>query len=378
MAYASMAMVPLRNSAPAVNLHAPGPLQPQVASKRPQWGARRRAGHSCSTCRGAAASTLASAAVLAVRGWRFGRRRVQVQQRPLESPDIGNQLLPELDDVETVDAIRTFNKPSSCSAQVLRQISGELAPELINGFSTGWEALDEYYRVVPGEVTVVTGVPGSGKSEWLLSLAANLANQNFRTAVCSFEHQVQDLVLTFLEKVHKQSRNDLPSEDESLKYGFVKDHFPIISSSFEEMSIDRILSDAEGLSEKLRCEGLRLNGLIIDPYNYIDRSDARQRETLYVSDLMTRLKCFAAKHGCHVWLVAHPAKRNAWKDATRPGLYDISGSANFYNKCDMGIVVNRVREDSAVEICVDKARNGEAGKCGSIRLQFDCASRCYK
>lgn len=320
---------------------------------------------------------MASAAVLAVHRRRVGGWRVQVQQRPLESPDVG-QLLPKLDDAETVDASRTFNKPSACHDQVFRLISGDLPAALVNGVPTGWEALDECYRVVPGEVTVVTGVPGSGKSEWLLSLAANLATvQKFRVAVCSFEHQVTDLVLTLLEKVHGQNRYELPTEDGSLEYGFVKEHFPIISSSFEEMSIDRILSDAEGLSEKLRCEGLRLDGLIIDPYNYIDRSEAPQRETLYISDLMTRIKRFAAKHVCHVWLVAHPAKRGAWKDATRPGLYDISGSANFYNKCDMGIVVNRHREDNAVEICVDKVRNGEAGKCGSIRLHFDRDSRRY-
>ena len=41
---------------------------------------------------------------------------------------------------------------------------------------TGWPGLDKFYRVVPGEVTVITGVPGSGKSEWLLSLAAACLN----------------------------------------------------------------------------------------------------------------------------------------------------------------------------------------------------------
>lgn len=36
----------------------------------------------------------------------------------------------------------------------------------------GWSGLDGFYRVVPGEVTVITGIPGSGKTEWLLSMAA--------------------------------------------------------------------------------------------------------------------------------------------------------------------------------------------------------------
>lgn len=42
----------------------------------------------------------------------------------------------------------------------------------------------------------------------------------------------------------------------------------------------------------------------------------------------------------HVWLVAHPKQLSAWKGAA-PTLYDISGSAHFNNKADVGMVVHR-------------------------------------
>ena len=29
------------------------------------------------------------------------------------------------------------------------------------GVSTGWKSLEEYYKVIPGELTIVTGVDGS-------------------------------------------------------------------------------------------------------------------------------------------------------------------------------------------------------------------------
>lgn len=38
------------------------------------------------------------------------------------------------------------------------------------GLSTGWDAVDELYTVEPGQLTIVTGVPSSGKSEWLDAL----------------------------------------------------------------------------------------------------------------------------------------------------------------------------------------------------------------
>lgn len=43
------------------------------------------------------------------------------------------------------------------------------------GVSTGWKCLDEHYNVRAGDVTVITGAPNSGKSEWLDALTVNLA-----------------------------------------------------------------------------------------------------------------------------------------------------------------------------------------------------------
>ena len=81
------------------------------------------------------------------------------------------------------------------------------------GVSTGWRGLDPYYRVrtlmapsdggtaaegrsaalvavqvVPGELSIVTGVPNSGKSEWIDALLCNLAEQcGWSFAMCSME-----------------------------------------------------------------------------------------------------------------------------------------------------------------------------------------------
>src|SRR5689334_13892287 len=35
------------------------------------------------------------------------------------------------------------------------------------GRPTGWASLDEHYTVRKGDVTVISGTPGHGKSEWL-------------------------------------------------------------------------------------------------------------------------------------------------------------------------------------------------------------------
>src|SRR5690349_14029646 len=48
---------------------------------------------------------------------------------------------------------------------------------LPRGSSTGWRAVDALYTVPLGQWTLVTGTPGSGKSEWLDALMVNLAKQ---------------------------------------------------------------------------------------------------------------------------------------------------------------------------------------------------------
>lgn len=63
-----------------------------------------------------------------------------------------------------------------------------------------------------------------------------------------------------------------------------------------------------------------------------------------------QVRKFARETDCHVWFVAHPRQQHAARTGGKggggaggssPGLYDISGSAHWFNKTDNGIVVHR-------------------------------------
>lgn len=63
-------------------------------------------------------------------------------------------------------------------------------------------ALPLSQKVAPGELTLVTGVPNSGKSEWLDALAARLAlAHGWRAAVCSLEKRPRDHARQLVEKL---------------------------------------------------------------------------------------------------------------------------------------------------------------------------------
>jgi hypothetical protein len=85
-----------------------------------------------------------------------------------------------------------------------------------------------------------------------------------------------------------------------------------------------------------------INGLVIDPYNEIEhRRPPNMTETEYVSEMLGKVKRFAVNHDVHVWFVAHPVKMQPQNGKMPvPTLYDISGSANWTNKPDVGLVVH--------------------------------------
>jgi twinkle protein len=159
--------------------------------------------------------------------------------------------------------------------------------------------------------------------------------------------------------------------------GWISDHFSLIRFDDEAPTIEAIL-------EKARAAVMRhgVRGLVIDPYNEIEhRRPSNMTETEYVSQLLGKLRRFAQQHGVHVWFVAHPAKLQRDSSGSRPipTLYDISGSANWVNKADLGIVVHRDpdKDPTQTQIRVCKVRFKSVGKIGGIALRWDRATGRY-
>jgi len=253
------------------------------------------------------------------------------------------------------------------------------------GVGTGWSGLDEYYRIVPGELSIVTGIPNSGKSEWLDALCVNLAeNHGWTFAMCSMEKNSKDHARQLLEKRMRKPFFDLPYAGSTKRMGWpeveegmswLEERIFLIRYEDDELpSVDWILNLAR--AAVLR-HGIR--GLVIDPYNELDHQrPTNMSETEYVSQMLTKVKRFAQHHECHVWFVAHPRQMRDWKGEA-PNLYDISGSAHFINKADCGIVVHRNRDEAngplnMAKILVRKVRNKAAGTIGEAPLYYDRVS----
>ena len=111
--------------------------------------------------------------------------------------------------------------------------------------------------------------------------------------------------------------------------------------------------------------------IVIDPWNALEhKRPAGMTMTEYVGVSIERLRRFARKRRIHIAVVAHPAKlqRNRDGEYPKPNLWDISDSAHWANKADLGVMVWRKTGDTETEIAVVKSKYyTELGTPGSIR-----------
>lgn len=250
------------------------------------------------------------------------------------------------------------------------------------GISTGYAGVDEIYRVVPGSMTIVTGNPGAGKSEFVDQLMTNVAEaEDWKFAVCSFENPPEMHIIKLISKKLRKSYWVEKPEDSRFDeaYDWVANHFSFLYHA------DGTLSTLESILERLRVAVLRygIKGAVIDPYNYIAK-DKSMSETDWVSHMLTSIKTFCSAHGVHVWFIAHPTKPPMYNNNSQEGVlpiprgHNISGSAAWWAKADHGLTIHKVPDmDNVTRVLCWKVRFSWTGKEGSRLLEFNPERAIY-
>lgn len=288
-----------------------------------------------------------------------------------------SRLTPKEDIKEIIDQADPYPIAGLSGAEEFKQrIEDLFSKGQGSGLSTGYKNVDSIYTIVPGQMTVVTGYPSSGKSNFVDQIMVNLAkNHDWKFALASFENAPEVHIVRLMELFTEKSfytgnkRMDDREKDEAFK--FVQDHFLFIDSSGEEPNtLDSIMTRARAAVKRM---GIR--GLVIDPYNYIEmKKDTTETEA--ISNLLTRVKKFAITNDVHVWFIAHPAKMTrSGTDLPRPDGMSISGSMAWWAKTDVGLTVHRSPSD--VQIAVWKCRYRWVGQQGETVLGYSKTAGTY-
>jgi len=257
----------------------------------------------------------------------------------------------------------------------------------LNGYPKGYAAgigeFDSLCTFTGGQMTIVTGSPGSGKSEFIDYITTSLArNHNWKFTICSFENPPAIHVTKLMEKFiglsfdfrkdqsHRMNRSEF---EEAI--GLTDLYFTFLNIQNSDLTIPGIL---QKLTEVVLKTGIK--GVVIDPWNYIEHKiPAGYTETQYISEALTLIREFAVKTDTHVFIVAHPKKMYKDQSGKIPPatLYDIAGSAHFFNKTDNGLSVHRDFETGIVTVYVQKIRFYWLGKIGHTSYSFDTFTRKY-
>ena len=142
----------------------------------------------------------------------------------------------------------------------------------------------------------------------------------------------------------------------------------------EESTVDSILEKC-----RIAIQRMGIRGLVVDPYNYIDLDRKGSTETEAISRMLTKMRLFAKSNDIHIFFVAHPAKmqRENGRSPIPKGM-DISGSAAWFAKCDVGITVHRGEDSPDVsEIHCWKSRFKYIGRIGKTSLTYNKVCGVY-
>jgi len=253
---------------------------------------------------------------------------------------------------------------------------------LERGVTVGHKDFDNLFSFTTSQLTVITGVPTHGKSNFLEHICMKLSAQHrWKFGVFSPEHFPLQLHFSVLaekftgKSFRKITKYERMSKTE-LNYAkdFISEHYHWIRPDGDVFSIDSILEAAKGLIKRYG-----INALIIDPYNKINADLGNGTETNYINKFLTKLTIFKQKYDIHIFLVAHPRKMSKQDNGMYdiPTLYDIAGSANFYNQVDNGITVYRDFKNELTSVYVQKVKFRHIGELGEAQFKYNLQNGRY-
>lgn len=249
----------------------------------------------------------------------------------------------------------------------------------------GIDELDLLCQFVPGQLVVVTGVPSHGKSSMMDWIFTNqMAHLKWRVGLFSPEnyphevHTIRILKQLVGNSFYGSGTARMTKAEMHSARDFVRDKLYFVHPPKFRFTLDSIF---EAFAYLVRMYGVRVFG--IDPWSTVDNQrPAGVSVSDWTGTVLGRCKAFAQEYDSVMNVVAHPTKMPADIDKVDhveqvkvPTLYDISGSANWYNFADIGMCVFRERgingAPDTTHLYVQKVRHDYYGRVGHTEFKFD-------
>lgn len=308
-----------------------------------------------------------------------GRKRAHTIVYPAGCKDLNDILVRFGPDA--LRSVLTNSEPSMSGIIRAREFFPNIDTLRKDGFaqggSVGIESVDELITWHPG-LCIVTGVPGSGKSEFVDQVAVSLSeNSNWKWAVFSPENSGELHVSKLAAKRARApiiGEEVLADEEEYRKAREWVDERFLFLPAESGTSVDSILDRADACVAQLKPEGCF--GLIIDPWNYVSQSDVSADETSRVNSLLAKLQVWSLQNNALCFVVAHPTKSSGMEGNLGP--YSIAGSAHWFNRATYLLALEADKNSFETDVHVHKVRFKWYGRTGCAGLTYDLSTGRYQ
>ena len=254
-------------------------------------------------------------------------------------------------------------------------------PTAYYGVRTGFASLDDKLTgLAPGQLIVLAGRPGMGKTAFALDIAWNVAVQQ-QKSVCliSLEMSKEEVFDRLLSKQlaipsWRLARGDL-TEEQFTQMGPTLDRF----ANHPLFIDDDPCSDLGHLRSKARRQQLQhgLDLLIVDYLQLIEVTDKTvgENQTQRITHISKSLKRLARELDCPVLALSQLSRECERRTDKRPLLSDLRDSGSIEQDGDRILML--YREGEYIEDCDDPdltdifLRKNRHGPTGSIELRFD-------
>jgi twinkle protein len=251
----------------------------------------------------------------------------------------------------------------------LRDIEDELKDFVKNGFKPGFQIglknFDNIFSTYTGQFITVTGVPSSGKSDFVDQMVVGY-NQlyGWKTAYASPENQP---VYLHAHKLMRKHWQDMPSVSDmgGDKWNQVTEH---VNDNYFFIDMDKYNLEAvlrKG-AELVKRKGIKC--LVLDPFNKIRDTNANSDDVnRYTMDYLQKIETFCKKYDVLTFIVAHPTKMYKGQDGKieEPTMYNIKGGGEWYDASYHGLLVHRDYEAKTTKVKVLKVKFQNLGENGA-------------
>ena len=235
--------------------------------------------------------------------------------------------------------------------------------------------LSKIYKPALGLLNVFTGLPGSGKTQLLNQIMIDLSlNENWKWLVFSpesFPHYylIQDLAEKLLGKPFRSGDNAMCSEEVDSAIEWLNDRIDIIDIGIGEFTSDDLLSLLREYSNKNSIQGF-----VLDPIKDLEISQRKSENRTYsIGRFLNLIHRMGSRKDFTPFIVAHTTKLQ--KDFKThkypvPTLFDIDGSAAYWNAAFQGLTTYRYYKLDVIAVHVQKIKWRSLGTVGVECLQY--------